>query len=64
MRVLSAYTIYINCRLLTVLDMDDYQYNINRNNKDCNDNTKNNGGSDDEYSFRVKNANNFDYTIK
>lgn len=36
-------------RLLTVLDMDNYEYNINRNNKDFDDNTNDNGGSD-EYS--------------
>lgn len=39
--------------------MDDYQYNINRNNKDRDDNTKNNSGSDDEFSsYCVKTANN------
>ena len=58
-RALSTFTIYTNFRLLTVLDMDDYQYNINRNNKDRDDNTKNNSGSDDEFSsYCVKTANN------
>lgn len=32
-------------RLLAVLDMDNYEYNINRDNKDFDDNTNDNGGS-------------------